>query len=593
MDIKEKTLAHSIIKMQLRQKNAALKFKKDGQWQELSWSNYYKRITQFGSALISFGIQPGDRIAIMANTRYEWAISDLAIIGIKAITVPIYHNSTPEDVEFILNNAEVKMLICEGKSTTKTWNLISQNCPTVKKIISFEKSACEGEIQHWDEIVKIGESYLSKHPRDFQSRCESITPETIASILYTSGTTGKPKGVVISHTQIVSEVAEAFYLFNVGEEDLSLSFLPYAHILGRVELWGHVYTGYTIAFAESIDRLKHNLLEVKPTVIIAVPRIFEKIYSAIWSQVETQKLKLKLFNWAVHIGKQVGHFKMTHQSIPLSLLAQYEVAKKLVLGKITDAFGGRLRFAISGGAPLAKEIAEFFHAADLLVLEGYGLTETTAAITINTPFNYKFGTVGRPIGDVKIKIAEDGEILIKSHKVMVEYYRNPEATAEVMKDGWFCTGDIGELSPNGELRITDRKKDLIKTAGGKYVAPQRIENLLKLTPMIGHVLVHGDQKKFIVALMTLDRLLLEQYAKENQISFSHWTELVEHPQVQDVVRKAVADANAHLASFESIKKYQILACEFSVESGELTPSLKVKRKHLDKKFAKEISDLYH
>lgn len=593
MDIKEKTLAHSLMKMQLRDKNPAIKFKKDGQWQELTWSNYYKKITQFGNALLSMGIQPGDRIAIMSNTRYEWAISDLAIIGIQAITVPIYHNSTPEDVEFIINNAEVKILICEGKSTVKTWNLVSQKCLSVKKVICYEKSACDGEIQHWDELVKIGDAYLGKHPREFQSRCETIQPNTIASILYTSGTTGKPKGVVISHTQIISEVAEAFYLFNVGEDDTSLSFLPYAHILGRVELWGHVYTGYTIAFAESIDRLRQNLLEVKPTVIIAVPRIFEKIYSAIWSQVETQKMKLKLFNWALNIGKQVGHLRMTHQSIPLNLLAQFELAKKLVLGKIASAFGGRLRFAISGGAPLAKEIAEFFHAADLLVLEGYGLTETTAAITINTPFNYKFGTVGRPIGDVKIKIAEDGEILIKSNKVMVEYYKNPEATAEVMKDGWFCTGDIGELSPNGELRITDRKKDLIKTAGGKYVAPQRIENLLKLTPMIGHVLIHGDQKKFIVALMTLDRILLEQYAKENQISFQNWTELVDHPQIQDVVRKAVADANSHLASFESIKKYMVLGCEFSVESGELTPSLKVKRKYLDKKFEKEISTLYH
>jgi long-chain acyl-CoA synthetase len=347
-----------------------------------------------------------------------------------------------------------------------------------------------------------------------------------------------------------------------------------------------------LAFAESIEKIRNNLVEIQPTFMISVPRIFEKIYSAVWAQIQTQPLRLKLFEWALSVGKKVGEYKMSGQVLPLDLFLKYELAQKLVLHKITDAFGGRLRFAISGGAAISKDIALFFHSAGVLILEGYGLTESTAAITVNTPFNYRFGSVGRPIGEAKIKIAEDGEILILSNKIMKEYYKNPEANLEAFTDGWYHTGDIGEVLPSGDIKITDRKKDLIKTAGGKYVAPQRVEGLLMLNPYISHALIHGDQKKYIIALLTLDRPSVQKLAKEKNISFSSWEDLIKTAFVSEIGRKAVADANADLASFESIKKFLILPDEFTVETGELTPSLKVKRKALDNKFKPQIESLY-
>jgi len=412
------------------------------------------------------------------------------------------------------------------------------------------------------------------------------------TLVYTSGTTGRPKGVVLTHEQAISEVSEAFPLCGVTPDDTSLCFLPFAHVLGRIELWGHSYIGFTMAYAESIERLRNNLVEIKPTILVSVPRIFEKVYAGVYAQMENQNIKRKLFDWAVSVGREVSAKRMTHELVPLPLLGQFEIAKVLVLNKIVAAFGGRLRFAISGGAPLAQDISLFFHAAGVLILEGYGLTETTAAITVNTPFNYRFGSVGRPIGDVELKIAGDGEVLVRSKKVMREYYKNPDATKEVMTDGWFHTGDIGEILPGGDLKITDRKKDLIKTAGGKYVAPQRLEGLLQMQPLIGHALIHGDQKKYIVALLTMDRLSLEKYAKEHNLEYNKWTDLLKNPTVQAQTRQAVADANSQLASWESIKRYSVLPQEFTVEGGELTPSLKVKRKALDLKFHDQIESLY-
>lgn len=590
---KPTTLGHSILNMPNRNPNhVAVKFKIKGTWKSKSWTEYYQDVETVGSALLSIGVKEGDCVAIMANTRYEWSVADLAILGIKAITVPVYQNNTAEDVEYILQNCGARILICESRGPLKIFESIKSKCPQVEKVIVLEDTCANPETITWNVVKGMGETYLKKHPNHFRELCESITLEDTATVLYTSGTTGLPKGVVLTHLQAFSEISESFPLCGVNDKDVSLSFLPYAHILGRIEHWGHLYIGFTMAYAESIEKIRNNLTEVCPTFLVSVPRIFEKIYSAIWAQAQTQPLKMKVFKWALEIGRKVGEHKMSGQILPLDLLLQYTLAQKLVLGKIADAFGGRIRFAISGGAPISKDIALFFHSAGILILEGYGLTETTAAITVNTPFNYRFGSVGRPIGEVKIKIAEDGEILVKSDKVMKEYYKNPQATKEVFTDGWFHTGDIGEILAGGDLKITDRKKDLIKTAGGKYVAPQRLEALLKLCPYIGHIHIHGDQKKYIVALLTLDRPNVEQLAKDQNIEFSDWDSLVNSPFVQGLIRQAVVDVNTQLASYESIKKYRVLPNEFTVEGGELTPSLKVKRKVLDQKFKKEIDELF-
>jgi Long-chain acyl-CoA synthetases (AMP-forming) len=589
---KSTTLGKSILEMRQRSTGKpAVQFKIKDKWVSKSWTEYYRDIELAGSALLALGVKPGDRVAIMANTRYEWCVADYAIMGIKAITVPIYQNNTAEDVEYILNNSEAKVLLCESRGPLKTFESVRAQCPHVKTLVVFEDSTPNTEAITWTKFLSQGTEYLKSQPKKYEELCGSLKAEDTATILYTSGTTGRPKGVILTHLQAFSEVSEAFPLFPATVEDTSLTFLPYAHILGRIEHWGHLYIGFTLAFAENLEKIKSNLQEIRPTFMISVPRIFEKIYAGIWGQVQSSPVKLRLFKWAIGVGQKVSEHKMSGQILPLDLLVQYELAKKLVLNKISDAFGGRFRFAVSGGAPISREIAIFFHSANVLVLEGYGLTETTAAITVNTPFNYRFGSVGRPIGEVKLKIAADGEILVKSDKVMKEYYNNPEATKEVFTDGWFHTGDIGEILPGGDLKITDRKKDLIKTAGGKYVAPQRLEGLLKMSPVISQVLIHGDQKKYIVALVTVDRPYVEKVAKEKGIS-TPWPELAKAPQIQDLVRQAVAEANSTLASYESIKKYLILPVEFSVEGGEMTPSMKVKRKVLDQRYAKEIEGLY-
>jgi long-chain acyl-CoA synthetase len=587
-------LGHSLLAFKTRTATKAVQFKQRDRWVSKTWPEYFSDIEAFGAGLLALGVKPKDRVAIMANTRYEWSVADHAAMGVHSIVISVYQNNTPADVEYILNNSEARVLVLENEALLRVWNEVQPKCPSVEFIILMEapKNKTLQNVFSWSQVEEKGREVLKKNPTAFEDLCRTQKMSDTATLLYTSGTTGLPKGVVITHTQIISEVGEAFPIFGVDDTDVALTFLPYAHILGRIEHWAHAYMGYTMAFAESVEKVRANLAEIEPTFLISVPRIFEKVYAAINTQIDASPVKKRLFNWAMGVGRRITELKLTHQTIPLELLATYELAQRLVLNKIKLAFGRRLRFAVSGGAPLASDISSFFHAAGVLILEGYGLTETTAAITVNTPFNYKFGSVGRPIGDVELKIAEDGEILVRSHKVMKEYYKNPEATAEVMTDGWFHTGDIGQILQGGDLKITDRKKDLIKTAGGKYVAPQKIEGLLKLSPMVTQALIAGDQKKYIVALLTVDPIYLQALAKERGDSFSDWKELVSRPWVQDIVRDHIAETNADLASYESIKRFLILPTEFTVEGGELTPSLKLKRKLLTQRYQKEIESLY-
>lgn len=590
-----RTIVQSLLEARTRSSETkAARFVKNGRWQSITWQEYFSQTAKLGMALIELGVEPGDRVAVLSNTRLEWAISDMAILGIGGVTVPIYQSSIPSEIEFILNNSGAKVLILENQALLEKWKSIAEKTPDVKWIISCEvTNSGDDRLIQWGRAFEIGERKLNEESDAFIRQCEDRKSSELATIVYTSGTTGVPKGVQLTHEQIMSEIEDVFKVLDVSDKDASLTFLPFAHILGRVEHWGHVHIGWMMGYAESIDRIKNGLLEIKPTFLVAVPRIFEKVYNGIVSKAEAQKTKKKIFHWALKVGLQVSDAKSSKRSIPLPLLVEYQLARKLVFDKLIEGLGGRLRFAFSGGAPLSKEIARFFHAANIYLLEGYGLTETTAGIFVNSLYDYRFGTVGKPIGDTHVKIADDGEILVKSKKVMVGYYKNDSATREVLsEDGWFATGDIGELTPDGFLRITDRKKDLIKTAGGKFVAPQKLENLLKLNKYVSNVLIHGDKRKYVVALVTLNFEEVNRLAAENGITTRDHAQLIKQNVVKEVIRQAVADVNAQLASYESIKAFEILPEDFTIDSGELTPSLKVRRKFCDKKYSSVIDRLY-
>lgn len=538
--------------------------------------DYYRTAEAVGLGLRSLGIQKGDRVAILSNTRWEWAALDFGILGIGGVTVPIYQSHRPEEVEFALQKSEARILVLEDATQLRKWEAIRAKCRSVEAVICINPPSDMPEgILAWDDLCTKG---TPANPSEvFKELCESVELTDLASIVFTSGTSGEPKGVMVTHDQVLSEVEDIANAFPISESDSSLTFLPYAHILGRTELWLHTYVGFTMTFAESIDRLRHNLAECKPTVMIGVPRIFEKIYAGLLSQIEGHPIRKNLFYWLRDAG-----------SWPQSMIAD-----RFIYAKLREGLGGRLRFVVSGGAPLEAMLADFFKRAGLLILEGYGLTETTAAITANVPSSFKFGSVGRPLGETDIKIAADGEILVKSRKVMKGYYLDPESTQEAFtEEGYFKTGDVGEFDESGFLRITDRKKDLIKTAGGKYVAPQKLEGLLKLNPLISHALIHGDRKKYVVALLTLNESFAKNLANDKGWNYRDYKALTQMPELRESVKKAVADVNSQLASFETIKNFAILPDDFTVEKGELTPSLKVKRRLCDEKYKDYIEDLY-
>lgn len=582
------TIVHYLQEAKNRGNQLASLHKVGGAWKEETWSDYYQCVEKIAGYLKVCGIHRGDRVALISETRYEWGLVDLAVLSLGAITVPIYPSCTESDISYILKNSEAKLLVLENNTQLKKWENLKDQCSDVKKVISIDP--CDN-LEFLEEVMKSGEQYAADNKGFLEAEVENCKVTEIATILYTSGTTGDPKGVVITHEQVISELVDVFQLLGLKPEDRNLSFLPLSHILGRIEMWGQIVVGFSTAYAESIEKIRANLGEVSPTFLIAVPRIFEKIYNGVLTNAETSPMKSKIFKWAIGVGKQVSKAQLANKTVdPLTAL-QYKLATKLVFSKLHEKLGGRLKWALSGSAPLSKEISQFFHAAGVLVLEGYGLTETTGGIAANAPHDFDFGSVGKPIGEAQIKIANDGEILVKSKKVMKEYYKNPEATAEAIKDGWFHTGDIGEFTPEGRLKITDRKKDLIKTAGGKYVAPQKLEGLLKLNSLISNALIHGDQRKYVVALITLDPDEATKFAQENGLPTSI-EELSTNEKMKEKIREAVAEVNSNLASYESIKTFAILHKDFTIEEGELTPSLKVKRKVCDEKYKDVIDKLY-
>lgn len=569
-------------------KDEAVQYFKRGHLYTLTWSQVYDRVEQLYRSFLHLGVQKGDRIGIYSNTCKEWGFLDLAAMACGAVTVPVYHSSHPDEVKHILEDSEPRLLFVENESLLLTTKKVCKDL-TIEKIIYInEFESGENSLIFLKNIINCPETDNS-----LEKAAKQLKASDLATVIYTSGTSGSPKGVSLTHKQVMSSVADVFPLLGVTNQDKTLTFLPYSHVLGRMELWGHYFCGYCVGYAESIERIKKNIVAVKPTVIVGVPRIFEKIYFGIKAQVEISKLKQGLFKKAMKIGMKSVDLREQKKSPSLLQAFKAQMAHQMVFSGIHNRLGGNLRFAVSGGAPLDPSIADFFAACGIPVLEGYGLTETTGPIFVNTLFENRNGTVGKAVGDVKLRLDEDGEILIKSDKVMAGYFKNQQATREVItEDGYFRTGDIGELSEEGFLKITDRKKDLIKTAGGKFVAPQKLQQQFTTNPLINHIHIHGDKKKYIVALITLDKDLVFKIKKDHGISSSDYSQLTRSELIQSEVRQVVAQVNSHLASYETIKRFDILDHDFTIEEGQLTPSLKMKRKVIDEQYKKKIDALY-
>jgi len=567
-----------------------LKFKQQGRWRSLSWTESLAQVQRFSESLKELGIEHGDRVAILASTRYEWTLLDMAILSLGAVTVPIYHSTLSDEAEHILRDSGARIVFVEDSTQLEKILRIRGNLKDLKKIVLIQGKVLGDGIMTLEEFRQLSSDQTS----DFESRIRDIRMKDLATLVYTSGTTGPPKGVMLSHKNIACEIQGLKAAFSLDPEECALLFLPLAHIFARIMQFYHLATGFTHAYAESIDKLLDNIKEIRPHFMVSVPRIFEKIYTKVMNDVEGGSLlKRNIFDWAQAVGKEHSEQQLSGESAPLSLKLRYGLAHQLVFSKLHKKLGGRLRFFVSGGAPLAKEIAEFFHAAGLLILEGYGLTETTGAVNINSPDNPAFGTVGTLLDGVQEKIAPDGEILVRGPVVFQGYWNNPQATADVIdSDGWFHTGDIGEFNAEGQLRITDRKKDIIVTAGGKNVAPQNIESHLKTEPLFSQIVVHGDRRKYLTALLTLNADEVKNRAGAMGIGYNSYPELIRHEKINEMIKKIIEEKNQALPKYESIKKFAVLETDFSIESGELTPTLKVKRKVINEKYRDLFDSLY-
>jgi long-chain acyl-CoA synthetase len=573
----------------------AQRFKHGAGWETLSWSGVGTAVREVALGLLALGRQRNDAVGVLSSSRAEWVQADFAIFSAGCRSIPIYPSYPVDLVRYIVNDAEIRTLVVEDAAQLAKVIEARHDMPGLEQAVVIQGyQGKEPWVLTWDGLRRLGRDREDELKVELAGRVADGRPDDIATIVYTSGTTGPPKGVVQTHGNHMAMLRSSEETLRVAEGDVHLLFLPLAHSFGRLESFAGVYRGLTTAFAESIDRLAQNLPEVRPHFICSVPRVFEKVYAGIMARAEAgSSVKKRIFDWAVDLGKRVSRLKQARRPVPGALALEYRVADRLVFSKLKAALGGRLRFAVSGGAPLSREIAEFFHAAGILILEGYGLTETCPALTFNREDDFKFGSVGRAQPGVELKIAPDGEILARGPNIAKGYFKKPEATAEVfLPDGWFATGDIGTIDADGFLFITDRKKDLIVTAGGINIAPQNIENLLKGDPFISQAVVHGDRRPYPVALITLNPDELAKFARDQGILVSDRAALARHPKVVERVSRIVETRNAELQSYAKIKKFAILPDDFTIENGHLTPTLKVKRKMISEAHRELLDSLY-
>ncbi len=572
----------------------AFRFPVGDAWKSVTWDEVGTHASRLAAGLRSLGIENEDRVGLAASTRYEWIVADFAIILSGAATTTVYPSTNSEGTAYILSDSGSKVVFAEDD--TQIAKLVEQRSalPDVVKVVTFDGAADGDWVISLDDLAALGDAYLADKPGLIEEIASSIKPNQLCTLMYTSGTTGMPKGVRLQHRSSVFE-GEAIASYKIlSNNDLQFLWLPLSHIFGKVLISAQLAVGFPTAIDGRVDKIVDNLAIVKPTFMGAAPRIFEKAYGRIVSMTEAEGgAKEKLFKQAFKVGLEVERRKRDGRSIPLPLKLQHGLFDKLVFAKVRERFGGRVRFFISGSAALNREVAEWFNAAGIKILEGYGMTENFAGATLNHPDDYKFGSVGVPLPGTEIKIAEDGEVLIKGPHVMEGYHNKPDATAETLLDGWLATGDIGEFDADGHLKITDRKKDLFKTSGGKYVAPSSIESQFKaICPFTSNILVHGNERNFVTALITLDPDLIGGWAAENGMGDKSYAEIVSSDEVKAMVAGYVDELNKKLNRWETIKKHVVLDHDLTVESGELTPSLKVKRKVVEGNNKELLDSLY-
>lgn len=576
----------------------AILTKVQGAYTQISYSELKDIAFCLASGLVQEGLMHRDRIAIISGTRAEWVYADLGGLLAGAIISAVYPTTLEEETAYILNDLEAKFVFAEDKTQINKLRLMQNEVPSVQRVYVFNATGVE--LDEWvrplSELMELGKDWKAKEAK-LRAISNSISGSDVLTIIYTSGTTGSPKGVVLTHENYLVTIENLFVhspkaFLNVNR---NLSFLPLAHALERIGgYYLLLYAGKTIAYAESMDTIIANIAEVKPEFIAGVPRVYEKMYARVRQNLQSASwLKKQVFYWALGVGKQAATYKIAQQPLPALLGLKHRLADKLVYSTVKGRFGGKLQFMVSGGAPLNPEIARFFHHLDLLIIEGWGATEGTAPYTVNRPEEYRFGTVGKAIPGVDIRLAEDGELEVKGDNIFREYYNKPEATVESFTpDGYFKTGDIGTIDPEGWVTITDRKKQLIITAGGKNVAPAAIQRLLVNGKLIDAAHIIGDNQKYIAALVTLDSDALAKFAREEGIKTKGHTELTKHEKVITKVAADIEAANEKLASYMKVKKFKILPTSFTVETGELTPTLKIKNKVVNQKYAAEIESLY-
>jgi long-chain acyl-CoA synthetase len=572
----------------------AFRYPVDHEWKSMTWAEAKARVYAIAAGLLSLGVQPEDRVAIKSSTRIEWVLADTAIMCAGAATTTVYPTSSEEDTAFVLSDSDSRVVFVEDETHLAKIAARRAELPDIIAVVLFEGTG-DGE---WSltltELEARGEAYLADQPTAVDDAIAAVGPEHLATLIYTSGTTGRPKGVRLVNDNWTYEAVAIDALNFLLPDHLQYLWLPLSHSFGKVLLTAQLRIGFASAVDGRVDRLVDNLGVVQPTFMAAAPRIFEKVHARINTMQRTEGgLKYRIFTWAINVGIKVSRLRRADRPVPTLLAIRHKVADRLVFSKIRHRFGGHLELFVSGAASLSPQIAEWFHAVGILILEGYGLTETSAFSAVNRPNKFLFGTVGMPAPGTQIRIADDGEVLIKGPGVMRGYHNLPEQTAEAIDpEGWFHTGDIGEF--DGEfLRITDRKKDLIKTSGGKYVSPQAIEVAFKaICPYVSQVIVHGDKRNYVTALITLDEDAIRGWAEHTGLAATSYQEIVTSPQTHEMVAGYVDQLNQRLNPWETVKKFTLLSEDLTVEAGYMTPSLKVRRRVVEEKYADKLDAMY-